>query len=283
MSPTRAVRLLLGGFLLLAATGCSVTDIPRLGFPSGITEQSQRTLNLWRGSWVAALAVGAVVLGLILWCVLVYRKRSDDLPPQVHYNIPIEALYTILPFVIIAVLFYFTARDESYLDRTTASPDCTVNVVGFQWQWQFNYIDGCDGATGLSITGTLTQPPQLVLPVGKSIKFVETSPDVIHSFWVVDFLFKRDVVPGRENVFQVTINKQGVFEGRCAELCGQYHSRMLFSLRTLDDAKFQTFLAEAKAEAAAGVPGGRYTFGEQSKESTGAVPNSSTNANGSAQ
>src|SRR3569833_3068630 len=128
--------------LAIATTACSAENV-RLGLPTPVTEQGKRVLILWQGSWVAALAVGALVWGLIIWAVLFHRKRSDQLPPQVRYNLPIEMLYTVVPFIIVAVLFYFTARDETYLEKLTKNPkpgDVTiVNVTAFQWSWQFDY------------------------------------------------------------------------------------------------------------------------------------------------
>src|SRR5918911_902278 len=102
--------------------------------------------ELWIGSVIAALVVGAFVWGLIFWCVVRYRKRGDQLPPQTRYNLPIELLYTIVPFLIIAVLFYYTAIIETYVNKTSAHPDVRVEVVAFKWNWQFRYLD--PGSTG---------------------------------------------------------------------------------------------------------------------------------------
>ena len=247
---------LLGG-LLLFLTGCSTKRIPSFGFPEPITAQGHRVIALWKGSSVAALAVGVVVWGLILFCIVWFRRRDDQLPPQVHYNIPIEILYTVLPFVMIAVLFYFTAVDENYENKITKNPDVLVNVVGYQWAWQFNYVSG--PAAGLEIHGRPGQFAELVLPVGEKVQFALTSPDVVHSFWVPQFLFKRDVIPGRVNRFEVTIDKTGRWHGACTELCGVDHDRMLFTLRTVNPTDFTTFAQSALAEAKAGT-GNRYTY-----------------------
>ena len=126
-------------FLVLGLTGCTNDTFTRLGFPNPITEQGKTVLALWQGSWIAGLAVGFLVWGLILWAVIFHRKRGDRLPPQVRYNMPIEIMYTAVPFVLIAVFFYFTAKDENYIDSLPANPAVTVNVLGFQWSWQFNY------------------------------------------------------------------------------------------------------------------------------------------------
>jgi len=125
--------------MLLALTGCTNDTFTRLGFPDPITTQGKITLSLWQGSWIAGLLVGAVVWGLILWAVVFHRRRGDKLPPQVRYNMPIEILYTIVPFILIAVLFYYTAKDENTIDSLSAKPGVTVNVTGFQWSWSFDY------------------------------------------------------------------------------------------------------------------------------------------------
>ncbi len=234
-------------------SGCQTGDQwYRMGFPAPVTQQAKITLALWQGSWIAAWSVGALVWALILGSALLFRKRGDELPRQVRYNVPIEVLYTVVPFVMILVLFYFAARDQSEINKLTKNPDVVVHVVGFQWSWQFNY-DKVNGQNGnLQITGRPGEPPQLVLPVGERIRFVETSPDVIHSFWVIPFLFKRDVIPGRVNEFEVNITKAGTFQGKCTEFCGMDHSRMLFTLKAVSRPQFARFMTDARALAQSG-------------------------------
>jgi cytochrome c oxidase subunit 2 len=241
-----AVRAGALAVMLLALTGCSTnTTFTRLGFPNPVTKQGEITLSLWQGSWLAGMLVGFVVWGLILWAVIFHRKRGDKLPPQVRYNMPIEILYTIVPFVLIAVLFYYTAKDENTIDNLSSSPNVTVNVVGFQWSWEFNYptyhvtTDGYMWGYG--------PLPVLEIPVGETVRFNLTSPDVVHSFWVPEFLFKRDVIPGHPNHFEITATQTGTFTGHCSELCGLYHSRMLFTLKIVTPAQFNTWIAQQQA------------------------------------
>ncbi len=143
----KLLQALTAGLVLATATGCTYKDFPRLGMPTPITEEAPRILSLWQGSWAAALATGVLVWGLILWSVIFHRRSRTkvEVPPQTRYNMPIEALYTVVPLIIVSVLFYFTARDESKLLDTSKKPDLTVNVVGFQWSWGFNYIENVDG------------------------------------------------------------------------------------------------------------------------------------------
>ena len=236
--------------LLLCLAGCSPNDtFTRFGFPNPVTEQGKITLSLWQGSWIAGLLVGAVVWGMILWSVIFHRKRGDKLPAQVRYNMPIEILYTVVPFVLIAVLFYYTAKDENTIDAIPSHPAVTVNVVGFQWSWQFNYeVNG--KPTGVTTDGYMWGQgplPLLEIPEHESIEFNLTSTDVIHSFWVPEFLFKRDVVPGHPNHFAITATQLGTFTGHCSELCGLYHSRMLFTVKIVTPAQFKTWIAQQQA------------------------------------
>lgn len=148
----KLLQAMIAGLVLATATGCSYNweDFPRLGMPTPTTEEAPRILSLWQGSWAAALATGVLVWGLILWSAIFHRRSRTkvEVPPQTRYNMPIEALYTVVPLVIVSVLFYFTARDESKLLSLKDEPDVTVNVVGYQWSWAFNYIEPVAGSTG---------------------------------------------------------------------------------------------------------------------------------------
>lgn len=230
----------------LLTAGCDVRSVYEdslsLGFPDPVTDQGESIYELWLGSVAAALVVGVFVWGLILFAAFRYRKRSDELPRQVRYNLPIEVLYTVIPFVIVAVLFYYTAVSENEINETTDDPDVTIGVIGFQWNWTFNYEDGDPSTEDPSVTGIPGQPAQLILPTDRTVRFIETSNDVIHSFWVPAFLFKRDVVPGRINQFEITIREQGTYIGRCAELCGEKHDRMNFEVKVVSPEEYDTFI-----------------------------------------
>lgn len=246
----------LSAFLVFVLTGC---DVPTFGYPNGITNQTPRLLRLWQGSVIAALAIGVFVWGLIFWAVFAYYKRSDKMPRQVRYNLPVEILYTAVPFVIIAGLFFYTARDEIKVNELPPNPDVRVGVVGFRWNWQFRYLDQNMQPTGIQVTGRPGAPAVLVLPEGRSIRFLETSPDVIHSFWVPEFLFKRDVIPGHPNEFELTITKTGTYIGRCAEFCGTNHDQMDFYLRVVPGAEFDSYLAAQRAALPAATAAGPLT------------------------
>ncbi len=242
-----------GAGLLLAAGaattllgGCSAGEAFRgFGWPQhGVTEQAHKMYNLWIGSVLAALAVGVFVWGLIFWSIVRYRKRGEELPPQVRYNLPIETLYTIAPFLIIAVLFYYTAVTETAVTKVdnTTKPDVRVEVVAFQWNWQFNYLDETTPAGPVSTIGSSDVVPVLVVPTHERIRFILHSRDVIHSFWVPEMLFKRDVIPGVTNQFEATVDREGAYVGRCAELCGAYHSMMNFEVRAVTPEQYQQYM-----------------------------------------
>ena len=250
-SRSRLVALAVGSALVLAGTaGCSSdTVVGRLGYPEPVTEQGPMILSFWQNSWIAAFAVGVLTWGLIFWAIIAYRKRTGEgAPVQIRYNMPLEILYTVAPAIMIAALFAVTARDQAELTKLTPDVKNTVGVVGFKWNWGFNYLDG-----GAYETGTPAKPAELWLPVNQRVRFNLTSPDVIHSFWVPQFLFKMDVIPGRQNSFELTPNKIGVFAGKCAELCGTYHSDMLFNVHVVTQAEYDAHIAALKAAGQSGT------------------------------
>ena len=233
-------------------SGCE-ESVKRGLLPHGVTDQSGRITSLWTGSWIAVLGVGLLVWGLMIWCMVAYRRKKDDvgLPVQLRYNVPIEILYTIIPLFMIMALFYYTERDERALMDTSTKPDVTVNVVAKQWSWDFNYVEADTFETGgqVALTGKPGIPDKLTdlyLPVNKRVEFVLTSRDVIHSFWVPQFLQKLDILPGKVNRFQVKPTELGTFQGRCAELCGAYHSAMLFRVKVVSQAAYDAHIAELK-------------------------------------
>jgi cytochrome c oxidase subunit 2 len=258
-------RTVLAAGLVTMTAGCQSTTFTRLGLLPPVTKQGQTVINLWQGSWIAALIVGAVVWGMIVWAVIFHRKRkSDTAPPrQVRYNLPIEILYTVVPFIMVGVLFFFTARDENSIDSLSARPAVVVDVTGFQWSWSFAYpqykVTNPNDPCGTSvcqvgeqwngiIPGNESQLPLLEIPEHEVVRFNLVSNDVIHSFWIVPFEFKRDVVPGHPNHFQVTATSPSDSIGRCSELCGLYHSRMLFRVKIVSQAQFNTWIHQQQAQ-----------------------------------
>jgi cytochrome c oxidase subunit 2 len=247
----RLARLAALGLLgVLTLTGCQIpnNEFWRFGWPEGVTEQATHMRQLWTGSVIAALIVGILVWGLILYSVVRHRKRGDELPKQTAYNLPLEIVYTILPVIIIAALFVYTVVVQNKVLEKSARPDETIAVNAFKWNWQFVY-PGTTGPDGepVNTVGSSSEIPILVLPTDRKIRFEVASADVIHSFWVPEFLFKLDVIPGnengRDNVFEVTVRKEGAYVGRCAELCGTYHAFMNFEVRAVSGDDYDAYLA----------------------------------------
>ncbi len=276
-------RGVLAAGLVAMTTGCDATTVERLGLRNPLTSQAKLIVDLWQGAWIAALGVGAVVWGGILWAVIFHRKRSDQVPHQVRYNLPIEILYTVVPFIMVGVLFYFTARDENKINALSSRPAVVVDVTGFQWSWEFQYpqypvknsahgvteigpmwngqegpgsncqISSTAGATGSSNC----QLPLLEIPAHETVRFNLTSNDVVHSFWILPFDFKRDVIPDHPNHFDVyptaTLYSGPDTIGRCSELCGLYHSRMLFRIKIVTPAQFTAWItAQQQTQNASG-------------------------------
>ena len=151
-----------------------------------------------------------------------------------------EVVYTVGPIIAVGALFGVSLWATNNVTSTSADPDLTVEVEGFQWQWQFRYPDD-----GVVVSGTNDARPTLVLPVGRTIRFDLQSNDVIHSFWVPEFLEKRDLIPGVDNHIQVEITEPGEWTGRCAEYCGFDHWRMAFAVKAVPAAEFDAWRAEA--------------------------------------
>jgi len=235
----------MGALVFLA--GCSAQtqdEWKNLAMPDPASEQAGHIFLLWRYAWIAAMVTGVIVWGLILWVVVRYRRRShDEIPIQTRYNLPLEIFYTIAPIVMVVVFFYHTVGvQNAVLDDT--DQDLTVEVVGQQWSWTFNhYLDGNDGEV-VYTSGTGSEIPTLVLPVDQTVQFNLHSPDVIHSLGIPAFLMTMDVIPGRVNHYEVTPTVEGTYAGKCRELCGSYHSRMLFNVEVVSEAEYQDYLQQ---------------------------------------
>ena len=287
------------GVLAVTLSGCSWEHVFAMGWPEGITPEAHANRQLWIGAVIASLVVGVLVWGLIFWSSAFHRKKATDteLPRQFGYNMPLELVLTVTPFLIISVLFYFTVVVQEKMLHLASDPEVVVDVTSFQWNWKFGYqkvdfkdgtlhYDGADPARKAAMVskpegidkrgeelvgpirgfntedrtylnfdkvetvGTSTEIPVLVLPAGKRIEFQMASADVVHAFWVPEFLFKRDVMPDPAanhsvNVFQVAeINRTGAFVGRCAEMCGTYHSMMNFEVRVVQPNDFKAYLQQ---------------------------------------
>ena len=235
-----------GAILALVLTGCSSENVATFGFDRGITSVNDHALPLWQLFWVLAIVVGALTGGLIFWSVIFHRRKGNEMPKQTQYNIPTEVAYTIIPVILVAVLFAFSARAETKIVKVSPASatvhDITVN--GIQWSWQFTYKDAGPRAT---VTGTPEQPPILYLPLNEPVRFTITASDVDHGFWIPAFMIQRMNIPGATSQLEFTAKKLGDFPGRCNMLCGRNHAQMLFTVKVVPAAEYQNYISTLKA------------------------------------
>lgn len=249
----------LGATAMVVLSGCSA-EAQRGWLPGTreTTNHNAQLTDLWVNSWIAALAVGLLAWAAMIWCMVAYRRRKNDqgFPKQTAYNVPIETMFTVLPILMVFTLWGFTNRVQTSVDTPIDDSPLTVQVHGKQWSWDFSYsyqqpngevkeahyqgiqaqLDGAEG-----VQDTL---PTLYLPEDVPVHFELKSRDVAHSFWIPQFLQKRDMLPGKTNHLYLTPQEQGSFDGKCAELCGEFHSEMLFNVEVVDEATFVQKLDE---------------------------------------
>ncbi|MFT3715501.1 MAG: cytochrome c oxidase subunit II [Gordonia sp. (in: high G+C Gram-positive bacteria)] len=291
------------GVIALLASGCSADEAMRFGWPEGITPEGHDMRVFWQWACIAALVMGTFVWGLIFWTITFHRRKKnataeEEFPRQTAYNVPLELVYTAVPFILIAILFYFTVMVQTTVEKKEPNPPVAIDVTAFQWNWKFGYnsvrtqdgqqlIDSKDSKKGgpfdlqipeyyehdgeqkvkplpaggrsddvrdyltfdkIETLGTSSEVPVLVLPTNTRIQFNLASADVIHSFWVPEFVFKRDVMPfpeanHQDPVFQISsIDREGAFVGRCAEMCGTYHAMMNFEVRAVSPQVFEQYI-----------------------------------------
>ena len=262
----RWVLLPVGAAAALVLAGCTPTELN--GFLPGFVEDGTPATNhtemisgLWVNSWIVLLAVGVITWALMGWAAIAYRRRKGQtgLPVQLRYNMPIEIFYTVVPLILVVGFFAFTARDQAILETRYEDPDVSITAIGKQWAWDFQYNgeeeDGSDAVWSMGIQaqpdeqGNIdeSQLPTLYLPVNQTVEIKLNSRDVIHSFWIIDFLYKKDMYIGKDNYWSFTPTREGEYAGKCAELCGEYHSMMLFNVKVVSEAEYDSYLASLEA------------------------------------
>ena len=244
----RWALLPIGAVATVILAGC--TQAQMIGFlPEKSVEATNHTATitaLWVNSWIVLLAVGVITWGLIIWAAVVYRRRKGQtgLPVQLRYNLPIEIFYTIVPLILVLGFFAFTARDQAAIETVNPNPDVEIEVMGKRWSWDFNYVKEDRYSVGIQAQEAadgfvdVDELPVLYLPVGETVEIKLESRDVIHSFNIIEFLYKKDMVPARSNYMYFTPIKEGEYQGKCAKLCGEYHSQMLFKVMVVSRAEY---------------------------------------------
>jgi cytochrome c oxidase subunit II len=221
--------------------------------PVAVTTEGAQIRDLYTIVFLIAAAIFLLVEGLIIWSVIRYRRKpgDDTLPPQTHGNNVAELVWTLVPTIIVVFLFVVSWQTLNAVDTAAADPETRIRAVAGQFQWQFDYLAD-DGQTVLYTQSLATgEDGGMAVPAGRTVQLTLTSQDVIHAFYVPQFLFKRDVVPGRVNQFDFTVNASDAgqtFRGQCAELCGTGHRIMLFEVHALSPADFDAWLDTRIAE-----------------------------------
>jgi len=267
--------------ITIGLAGCSPEQLRGyLPGEPGVTNHTDSIVGLWTTSWIVLLAVGILTWGLILWAAIVYRRRKGQtgLPVQMRYNLPIEIFYTIVPLILVLGFFAFTARDQAAIEAPIAEPDVSIEVIGKRWAWDFNYVDEDVYYTGIQAQEReadneldVDALPTLYLPVDKSVEIKIESRDVAHSFWVIDFLYKKDMLPGRSNYMYFVPQEIGTYAGKCAELCGEYHSLMLFQVKVVSQADYDAYIDSQRAAGFDGQIGLDYNVNQNLSENAASV------------
>jgi cytochrome c oxidase subunit 2 len=276
-SPRSLRRYFVGGLTIFSLTGLTGCDVHNYGLPAPNTTQGKSVVDLWLFCLYTATALGVIVFAVLFYSMIRHRRRNNELPTQTEGNVALEVTYTVIPLIIVVVLFFWGLKAQ---DTATAldNPDVTIDVTGYQWNWIFDYP-----GKNVSVTGGIqkiddnTTYPEFVVPVDKRIRFNLTAADVNHAFFVPGFLTKRDLIPGVRNAIEVTPNKLGEFDGHCAELCGTNHAYMNFRVKVVPQAEYDKWLtAQAVITAANNKKGlspstqGQSGSGSSTTSSTGA-------------
>ena len=251
----------------MALAGCSPTELH--GFLPGFVEdgtpatnQTDRVAGLWVNSWIVLLAVGVITWALMGWAAVAYRRRKGQtgLPVQMRYNMPIEIFYTVIPLILVMGMFFFTVRDQAEIETQWDDPDVEITAIGKQWAFDFMYAgEDEDLSDAVWTMGIQAQPdaegnideeelPTLVLPVDQKVHISLQSRDVIHSFWIIDFLYKKDMYIGKDNSWSFIPTRVGEYDGKCAELCGEYHSMMMFNVKVVEQDEYDDYVASLREQ-----------------------------------
>jgi cytochrome c oxidase subunit 2 len=268
----RAIAVL--GSLLASGSALAYTGA-KWNLPEGVTEISREVHGLHMTIFWVCVVIAMVVFGAMFYSVFAHRKSRHPKPADFHESTTVEIIWTAIPFVILIGMAIPAAATLVKMDDVRNS-DMTVKVTGYQWKWQYEYLGEdvsffstlaaeSNKARQLHSGVDVTQVPNylvdvdnpLVLPVGKKVRFLITSNDVIHAWWVSELAVKKDAIPGYINEIWTKIDEPGTYRGVCAELCGRDHGFMPIVVKALPEPEFKAWLASKKAggtEVAAAEP-----------------------------
>jgi cytochrome c oxidase subunit 2 len=266
-------RALAAGPALLLGASPAMAAWSDLNLRVGVTELSREIYGLHMLILWVCVAIAAAVFGVMIYSIATFRKSKGAVPATFEHNTKAEIVWTVIPVIILVAMAVPAARTLVKIEDTRGS-ELTVKVTGYQWKWQYEYVDH-----GVSFFSTLARPsdearqldsgiePQsvenyllevdnpLVVPQGRKVRVLITANDVIHAWWVPDFGMKKDAIPGYINELWFNAETPGTYRGQCAELCGRDHGFMPVVVEVLPQAEFDTWLEKQKAaRQAAGAP-----------------------------
>lgn len=233
------------------------------GSPPGYTVGDKYVRSLWHITYYIGIPLGVFVLGLIIYAVVRFRVRPGDeprQPVQFQYHIPLETAYTIIPLVLVAVIFGFLYGGENKIQDLSKTPALKITAEGFQWGYRFTYPNGHQELGSYASVSSINDEkslPTLYMPSNETVQIKLVSVDVDHGFYIPAFLFQRDMIPGVNNVIDLNVTRTGRFLGECNQLCGTYHAYMRFNVEVMPPSTFDSWLANQ-------APGSITTAGSRS-------------------
>lgn len=276
MSLFRKMTLLIASVSVFLLSGCGGEEF---NMREGVTEISREVYSLHMIAVWVCVAIGIITFGAMFYSMVAHRKSKNPNPAKFSHSTTVEIIWTVIPFIILIALSIPAVSLLIKMEDASDS-DLTVMVKGYQWKWEYKYVDGDDNlgndvsffsnldqasrdqstASGSGFSGTeitdenylLEVDNALVIPVGKKVRFLVTAEDVIHSFWVPDFSVKKDAIPGFINEVWTKVDEPGTYRGVCAELCGKDHGFMPIVVKVLSQDEYDAWYSEKVAEAEAG-------------------------------
>ncbi len=277
---TRALAAVCGpGLLLFSASALAVpeSDWRRpwgLNLPQGVTSLSEQVYNLHMLVFYISLAIGLLVTVGVFYSVIKFRKSAGAVPAQWHHSTTVEIIWTVIPFLILLFIAIPATQTMVKIDDTS-DYDMTVKVTGYQWMWEYEYLDEdiqffsrLDRDSDRARQRNPEIRPQdvehyllnvdnpLVVPVNTRIRFLLTANDVIHAWWVPELGWKKDAIPGFINEAWAEIREPGIYRGQCAELCGRDHAFMPIVVKALEQSDYEDWVAEQRNGNGTGEPVG---------------------------
>lgn len=252
-----ALTLGLGSPALLAAWDLNMRE--------GITALSRETYELHMIIFWVCVVIGLIVYGVLIYSLFAFRKSKGAVPAKFHHNTTAEIIWTVIPFIILIGMAIPSTKVLTQIYDSSES-ELDIMITGYQWRWQYRYLTD-DGAEVTYFSNMSTPNEQienqadktenyllevdepLVIPANKKVRFLLTSADVIHSWWVPDFSVKKDAIPGFVNESWVIAETPGIYRGQCTELCGRLHGFMPVVVEVKEEADYNAWFAEKQAQA----------------------------------